>query len=469
MNKSITIESKDPQKKHQGFQALPTCSRSISTELPALFVGCATSPGEHATDRADPWPQNMTRKNDENCQVSQFSSEKNNLKHQFHHSFIVSSWNLKHLETSAVWTAHWPLKAVEPAVLPVFEALAGYPYLSGPPREAGRTGTLAASLTLWSLTLWMHNVHIYLDTFCTTFDTKRHKTNVSKIVGEIGRLHRIPYGDPHAELREVDLVFEKALQLAASIPGAMAVDRYSWSSLLQTSWNDENHMKFIWKDHMKITSFLSKSTDQPSDSVEPLNPMEGNLLDWAMTQLQSRMPMRPRSHILPASGFPFFWRWRYGLGDGFNGFHISFQLKWNNMKNHRKFVFVETNRISWWSNKDQTAKNTRPSHAARPCCDHCIEEAAVFFAPQFVAPSVDVMSIFCLSYACDVCHVRLCQIRWPKSEVEIWWNLVQLNFWWNFDVLSSDDLRFFAVSWSCYDWIVTQFSPFHETISCAGK
>jgi hypothetical protein len=97
---------------------------------------------------------------------------------------------------------------------------------------------------------------------------------------------------------------------------------------------------------MKITSFLSKSTDQPSDSVEPLNPMEGNLLDWAMTQLQSRMPMRPRSHILPASGFPFFWRWRYGLGDGFNGFHISFQLKWNNMKNHRKFVFVETNRVS---------------------------------------------------------------------------------------------------------------------------
>ena len=76
VNKKIAIESKDPKKKHQAFQALPTCSRSISTELPALFVGCATSPGEHATDRADPWPQNMTKKNDENCQVSQFSSEK---------------------------------------------------------------------------------------------------------------------------------------------------------------------------------------------------------------------------------------------------------------------------------------------------------------------------------------------------------------------------------------------------------
>lgn len=115
-------------------------------------------------------------------------------------------------------------------------------------------------------------------------------------------------------------------------------------------------MKRSYENHY---SFLSKSTDQPSDSVKPLNPMEGNLLDWAMTQLQSRMPMRPRNHILPASGFPFFWRWRYGLGDGFNGFHISFQLKRNNMNNHRKFVFVETNRISWWWNKDRTAKKTR--------------------------------------------------------------------------------------------------------------
>ena len=217
---------------------------------------------------------------------------------------------------------------------------------------------------------------------------------------------------------------------------------------------------------MKITSFLSKSTDQPSDSVEPLNPMEGNLLDWAMTQLQSRMPMRPRSHILPASSFPVFLRWRYGLGDGFNGFHISFQLKRNN---HKKFVFVETNRISWWWNKDQTAKNTRPSHAARPCCDHCIEKAAVFFAPQFVAPSVDVMSIFCLSHflglSCQIMSNPMTQICWSWDVMKFGPTELLVEF----DVLSSDDLRFFAVSWSCYDWMVTQFSPFHETISCAGQ
>ena len=58
---------------------------------------------------------------------------------------------------------------------------------------------------------------------------------------------------------------------------------------------------------MKITSFLSKSTDQPSDSVEPLNPMEGNLLpglgDDAAPEQDADATAKPHPSGLQFSGF----------------------------------------------------------------------------------------------------------------------------------------------------------------------